>query len=556
MNVADAIAKWCADIDTPFVAGIPGNGILEIIDSLSQNTDIPFILTRHEQSASMMAYSFAFQTKRPAVAVGSKAPGAANLAIGVMGAFVESLPMIVITAQVSSKHEGYEAFEEIDLKGFFSTITKWSVQVHDPDRTIEVLNEAYRRSMSGRPGPVHIAIPYNFMNHELTCYKAPEKVTTFNVSEDQLREIGKVLYGAKRPLIIAGGGLPPENSDEVLEIARLLDAPVVSSWMRKAVPDRDEFCIGMAGIGGSPAAQRAISEADVVLVLGCRFSEQMTEHYKMKFASDAKLIHIDVDASVIGRVFDAHLGIQENISNVVPPLLRVLEAEVSERDGDQITWRESLQAKQREYLKQLANYEKNDVTPQGRYVVEELRDLLPSNSILVLDSGNYLHWAEQYFPVEQPGLFHYPTSGTMGFGIPGAMGAKFAFPGQFVCALVGDGGFAMTMAELETSKREQVPILVVIINNSTLGHIRIRQEVNFGGRCVGVNFSNQNFMHIAKAFDGVQGFEVLETSKVRETLKEAIKAVIGGQTAVVDVHVSEEMADAPIVNWWPISNRQ
>lgn len=553
MNVADAIAKWCSDINAPFVAGIPGNGILEIIDSLSRNTEIPFILTRHEQSASMMAYSFAFQTKRPAVAVGSKAPGATNLAIGVMGAFVESLPMVVITAQVSSKHEGYEAFEEIDLAGFFSTITKWSVQVHDPDRTIEILNEAYRRSISGRPGPVHIAIPYNFMNHELSSYKSPGKVSTFGVPEDQLGELVTILHGANRPLIIAGGGLPPGNSDEVLEIARLVDAPVVSSWMRKAVPDRDEFCIGMAGIGGSPAAQQAIQDADVVLVLGCRFSEQMTEHYKMKFAPDVKLIHIDVDPSVIGRVFDAHIGIQENLSNLVPQLLHVLEAEGSERTGDQVAWRENLQAIQREYLKVLANYEKDDSTPQGRYVVEELRDLLPSDGILVLDSGNYLHWAEQYFPVERAGLFHYPTSGTMGFGIPGAMGAKFAFPGQFVCALVGDGGFAMTMSELETSKREQIPILVVIINNSTLGHIRIRQEVNFDGRCVGVNFSNQRFMHVAEAFDGVRGFEVFETSKVRETLQEAIEVVVAGNSAVVDIHVSGEMADAPIVNWWPSS---
>lgn len=551
MKVAEAIARWCSDIRTPFVAGIPGNGILEIIDQLDRETDVPFILTRHEQGAAMMAYSYAFHTRKPAVVVGSKAPGAANLAIGVMGAYVESLPMIVITAQVSNRHEGYEAFEEIDLAALFKPIAKWSVEVHHPERTLEILNEAYRRSLSGRPGPVHIAIPYNFMNHEIQSYVPPDMPISLRVQDTGFDDIVETLRSAERPMIIAGGGVPFANAADVLALARLLDAPVVASWLRKPVPDRDEYCVGMAGIGGSPAAQYAISNADVALVFGCRFSEQMTEHYRMTFAKDAKLIHIDIDPAVIGRIYKTHLGIQGDLRSVLPRLRELLERAEFPQGNGRSTWRQRVRAIQSNYLGELGRYKRDETRPQGRSVVEQLRGLLPADAVLVLDSGNYLHWAEQYFPIPEPGLFHYPTSGTMGFGIPGAIGAKYAHPGQLVCALVGDGGFAMTMSELETSMREQIPILVVVINNNTLGHIRIRQEANFGGRCVGVNFSVQNFALVAQAF-GAYGAEATRPEDLNGVLRAAVETVKEGRTAVVDVHVSDEMADAPIVHWWPV----
>lgn len=551
MDVAEAIAKWCVEIETPFVAGIPGNGILEIIDSLDRLTNIPFVLTRHEQGASMMAYSYAFQTRRPAVAVGSKAPGATNLAIGVMGAFVESLPMIVITAQVSSKHEGYEAFEEIDLVGFFKSITKWSVQVHDPNRTIEVLNEAFLRSTTGRPGPVHVAIPYNFMNSEISSYRHIPSTQMFRPNADELIGISDILSAAERPLIIAGGGVPFKRANDVITIAQAIDSPIVTSWMRKSVPDDSPYCIGMAGIGGSPAAQAAIENADVVLALGCRFSEQMTEHYRMRFANNAELIQIDIDPAVIGRVFDANLGIVSDLAGFLPQLRLVITDRITKTSAIRSQWLKSLQQKQSRYIQHLHDFEIDQNRPQGRLVVKKLRELLPQDSVLILDSGNYLHWAEQYFPVNSPEQFHYPTSGTMGFGIPGAIGAKFAYRDRFVCALVGDGGFAMTMSELETCARENIPILVVIINNTTLGHIRIRQEVNFGGRCIGVNFSEQHFSQIAQAFDGTIGIEVNRTSELKNALEKAIGDVNSGHSVVVDVHVTDEMADAPVVHWWP-----
>jgi acetolactate synthase-1/2/3 large subunit len=532
MKVCEAIAQWCRDIETPFVAGIPGNGILEIIDGLADRDEVPFILTRHEQGASMMAYSYAFQTRKPAVVVGSKAPGATNLSIGVMGAYVESLPMLVITAQVSNAHEGYEAFEEMDLAAFFRPITKWSVQVNNAGRTLEILNEAYRRTMTGRPGPVHVAIPYSFMNQQIERYVPPSLPNARTTLGEDTSRIVELLRSAQRPLIIAGGGVPAANAKDVLAMARDLDCPIVGSWLRKPVPDRDPHYVGMAGIGGSPAAQHAIAEADVVLGLGCRFSEQMTEHFRMAFADDAKLIHIDIDPAVIGRVHPVHLGVRADLEDVLPEL----RAKVS--DGDPATvatgrsdWLTGLQDEQRNYLEELAAYQRDENTP------------------LVLDSGNYLHWAEQYFPVGAAGLFHYPTSGTMGFGVPGAIGAKIAHPDGIVCALVGDGGFAMTMGELETAMRIGTPILVVIINNSTLGHIRIRQGANFGGRYVGVDFTSQHFAHVPEAF-GALGIEVTGPQEVRAALAKAIETVRGGTSAVVDVHVSDEMADGPLVHWW------
>ena len=549
MKVCDAIARWCADVETPFVAGIPGNGILEIIDSMSTATDVPFILTRHEQSASMMAYSYAFQTGRPAVVVGSRAPGTTILTIGVMGAHVESLPMLVLTAQGSNAHEGCEAFGEIDLSALFEPITKWSVQVDDPGHTIEILNEAYRRTLTGRRGPVHVAIPYDFMQQEAGRYVRPTRPVSPITPQGSVDGIVELMLSAQRPLIIAGGGVPPQNADDLLAVARGLSAPVVQSWLRKPVPDRDPHCIGMAGVGGSPAARRGIQDADVVLVLGCRFSEQMTEQYAMSFAADAKLVHVDLDAAVIGRVYPVHLGVQADLGDVLPELRAAVEAAQPAGPSD---WLTALQKEQAGYLQELACYRRDDTTPQSRYVVEQLRELLDADTRLVLDSGNYLHWAEQYFPVEHAGLFHYPTAATMGFGIPGAIGAKIAHPDAFVCALVGDGGFTMTMGELETAVRLGTPLLVVVINNSALGHIRMRQEANFAGRSVGVNYGEQHFSHVAAAF-GVFGAEANATADVRPALEEAVEVVRGGGCAVVDVHVSDEMATGPLVRWWPRS---
>lgn len=262
--------------------------------------------------------------------------------------------------QVHNRFEGYEAFEEINLAKFFEPITKWSVQVNNPERTMEILSEAYRRTMSGRPGPVHVAIPYNFMNYEIERYpspKAPRTPREINVSSLGIEE---VLLNAKRPLIIVGGGLPFEDADDVLAISRLLDAPIVQSWLRKAVPDRDEYCIGMAGIGGSPAAQHAIENADEVLVFGSRFSEQMTEHFRMKFNESAKLIHVDIDPGVIGRVFDVEIGIQADLRTAVPAIRNLVERNNMENQAEKRSWRVDLQTRQKEYLARVKNYERDN----------------------------------------------------------------------------------------------------------------------------------------------------------------------------------------------------
>lgn len=551
MKVCDAIVQWCSDIDTPFVAGIPASGIIDIIEGLSNSNGgaIPFILTRHEQSAAMMACSYAFHTHRPAVVMASKSPGATNLAIGVMGAYTESIPMIVITMQVSNEHERLEAFEEIDLAEFFKSITKWSVQANNPRRVLGLLNEAYRRAMSGRPGPVHVTVPYNFMQSDAGPYVTPvipESNTAIRAG--LLREILAVLRAADRPLIIAGGGIPAGSEQDVLAVSEALGTPIVASWLRKPVSDSHGNLVGIAGIGGSPAARTAIANADVVLALGCRFSEQMTEHYRMHFAQGVRLIHIDLDAAVIGRVFPAEFGIVGDVADILPQLRSAIEespAAIPESPGK---WLSALQAEQAQYRKMLDSQETPAPDIGGREVVRELRQALPPGSKLILDSGNYLHWAEQYFAVDGAGQFHYPTSGTMGFGIPGAIGAKFAKPDAFVCALVGDGGFAMTMGELETARRINIPILVVIVNNHTLGHIRMRQDQKFG-KHAGSDFINQRFEHVPRAFD-IDAHHVETIEEFRTVLPRAVAKVQAGDSVVIDVHVTDELAAGPLTIWW------
>ncbi|MFA7437497.1 thiamine pyrophosphate-binding protein [Castellaniella sp.] len=549
MKVCDIIAKWCEDIDTPFVAGIPASGMLEIIESLAQKEKdpIPFVLTRHEQGAAMMACSYAFHTGRPAVVMASKAPGATNLAIGVMSAYIESIPMIILTQQVSNEHELLEAFEEIDLAEFFKSITKWSVQANNPRRINSLLNEAYTRAMSGRKGPVHVALPYNFMNVDVGPYVAPVLPSaTAAVSAGSLARISQALTGAKRPLIIAGGGVRSETQNDVTGLAEALNAPIVASWLRKPVSDAHPNLVGMAGIGGSPAAYSAIKNADVVLTLGCRFSEQMTEHYRMRFAPDVRLIHVDLDPAVISRVFPAEFGVVGDMADVLPLLRQALPAR---SDDPQVAqWLAGLQKQHAEYRAQLDAQATDPSAVGGREVARELRRALPADTKLVLDSGNYLHWAEQFFLVESAGQFHYPTSGAMGFGIPGAIGAKIASPDSFVCALVGDGGFAMTMGELETARRLDVPILVVIVNNAMLGHIRMRQDSRYG-RSFGSVFTKQHLARVADAFE-IESAEVSTLAEFRDAVARGVELVNAGKSMLIDAHVTDELAPGPLDPWW------
>jgi acetolactate synthase-1/2/3 large subunit len=551
MKLHQAIAQWCADVRTPFVAGIPAAGIIEIAESLASlpGSPVPFALTRHEEGAAFMAYGYAFHTRQPAVVMASKAPGATNLAIGVAGAFIESLPMLVITQQVSNENDRLEAFEEMDLAKFFEPITKWSVQANNPGRVMSMLNEAYRRTLTGRPGPVHVALPFNFMNCEIDEPPVPvvPRVATL-IRDEQLGPIVDALRGAERPLIIAGGGLAAKCESDVLALAEKLQVPIVASWLRKPVTDSHPNLLGMAGIGGSPAAKTAIAQADVVLVLGCRFSEQMTEFYRMHFAKGARLIHVDLDPAVIARVFPVEYGVAADIADVLPQLRRAVEASETPLAPARGEWLARLQAEQGSYRRRLDEQATPSPAIGGREVVRELRRALPSDSRLILDSGNYLHWAEQYFPVTGAGQFHYPTSGTMGYGIPGAIGTKFAHPDVLACALVGDGGFAMTMAELETAKRMGTPILVVIINNNMLGHIQMRQDQRYG-RSVGSSFTEQHFHHVPKAF-GIHTEEVDSIESLRSALDRAVRKVLGGETVVIDAIVTNELAAGPLEPWW------
>lgn len=550
MQVGEYLAKWCEAIEAPFVAGIPGSGVTELIDALGQHTDVPFALTRHEQSAAMMAYSYGFQTRRPAVVAGTKAPGATNLAIGVMGAWVESLPMIVLSAQVASKHIGLEAFEEIDLVRFFDPITKWSVQINSPARLASTLDEAYRLTVGGRPGPVHLCLPYDLMSQEIDETEVRLTPLAEPASDSGIDEAAEMLRAARRPLIVVGGGMPFGADQALMTLAREHRIPVVSAWLRKPVDDLDPYFVGMCGIGGGPASCAAVAEADVVLAMGTRFSEQMTEHYKMRFADDAALIHVDIDPGVLGRVFPTRLGVTADVGSWFPRLVARLgepdAAATGARDG---AWLERVQALRAGELRRRRDAVSTADPLDGRTVVSTLRALTPPDTHVVLDSGNYLHWADEYFHVTRAGQFHYPTSGTMGFGVPGAIGAKIAHPDRLVCALVGDGGFAMTMSEVETAKRLGVGILVVVVNNSTLGHIRMRQVELYDGRVDGVDFGFQDFGRLGPVYD-VFSATVTTVAELEPVLTEAIGHVSEGRVAIVDCHVSDLLARGPLDTWW------
>ena len=515
------------------VFGLPGTTIMSIIDALARQSAIRYMSVRHEQVAGFMADGFARGNGAPAVALASRGPGAANLTIAVHNAHDESIPMVVVIGQVSEDVAHRDAFEETDLVSFFAPITKWQVEIHDIARIPELVQRAVRVATTGRPGPVLVSVPMNLQTEQAEPALQPRFRPAPPAPDPQaLQQAAELLRGAERPVIIAGGGLlRREYEPGLLALAEALHAPVVSTWMRKNVaPNSAEWFLGSLGYGASTVSEEAVREADVVLALGCRFSEFTTKRYTLVNPA-SQIIHVDVDAEELGHIYVPVVGLQAEAGRTAALLAEQL-ATAGGADG--AVRQDRLSDLRTRYLATIEPPPPpQEETPvPSASVVAALQEVLDRHSaVLVQDVHTFGPWIQRFVSFDRPGSYFAAAGGAMGWGLPAALGIALSRPAERVVAIHGDGSFFMVSQDLETAVRENIPVVHVVVNNFAYGNTRDRQRYAHDERYLGVFYGNPDFGAYAQLL-GAYGERVEKSGDLLPALE---RALASGRPAVIDV---------------------
>ncbi|MEM1539802.1 MAG: biosynthetic-type acetolactate synthase large subunit [Candidatus Bathyarchaeia archaeon] len=544
MSGAKALVKALEEQKVKVIFGIPGGAVLDIYDALADSS-IRTILMRHEQCAAHAADGYARSSGQVGVCMATSGPGATNLVTGIANAYMDSSPIVAFTGQVPRRLIGRDAFQEADIIGITCPITKHNFQVMQASDIPLTVKKAFQIASSGRPGPVLVDIPKDVQPESADVEFDGESETVSRQPSNtphplQVKRAVEILAAAERPMIIAGGGVIASNaSQELLAVAELLMAPVATTLMGKgAIPENHPLATGLMGMHGTVASNKLVQEADVLLAVGTRFSDRTTGKAD-EFCPDAKIIHIDIDAAEIGKNVEADVPIVADAKKALREIYKLLQAKIAKKE------RTALMAKIKELKEQLegkANCESELKPPR---LMAEIRQLLPDNAIITTEVGQNQMWAAIYLKVYEPRTFISSGGlGTMGFGFPAALGAKVAHPEVPVVDIAGDGSFIMTEQDLATSVEENIPVTVVVLNNSVLGMVAQWQRLFYNRRYFAVNLGKvPDFVKLAEAY-GAQGFRVKTLEEFSLAFKKAIKSDV---TTVIDVPISPEENVLPMV---------
>lgn len=537
-------------VDTIF--GILGGAILPVYDELCSHPKIRHILARHEQCAAHEAEGYAKASGRVGVCMATSGPGATNLVTGLADAYMDSIPVVALTGQVptsgvnTSYMIGRDAFQEADIIGIATAITKYSYQPRNIAEIPEMVNNAFYLASTGRPGPVLIDLPKNIQagtaDVEFTnkiSIRGYKLIT--EPKPGKINQAADLLAKAERPIILAGGGaISAGASDELVEMSDLLMAPVATTFMGKgAFPETHPLSLGSIGMHGNPAANRLMGEADVLLAVGTRFSDRATANLDT-FAPDAKKIHIEIDNAEINKNIEVDVPIVADAKKTLKALLTATKTKLQKGEGT--AWTKRVK-EVKEQLSPLLKDRPRDVVP--KHLLMALRELLPENGIVTTEVGQNQMWSALYFKALKPRTFISSGGlGTMGFGFPAAIGAKVACPNQPVVDIAGDGSFIMSEQELACSVSENIPVTVIVLNNSVLGMVAQWQRTLYNRRYMAVNLGKTpDFVKLAEAY-GAQGIRANSIEEFQKAVKQALTSKV---TTVIDVPIGSETDVVPFV---------
>jgi acetolactate synthase-1/2/3 large subunit len=524
--------------------GYPGGVLLPIYDEL-YDADIDHILVRHEQAAAHAADGYARATGKVGVCLATSGPGATNLVTGIANAYMDSVPMVAITGQVPRPLIGNDAFQEANITGITLPITKHNYLVTDVNDLPWIIKEAFHIASTGRQGPVLVDIPKDVTTDEID-FEYPEKVDLRGYKpvktghKMQIKRGAEAIIKARRPVIYIGGGIISSNaSKELLELAETINAPVTTTLMAKgAFPDTHPLCVGMPGMHGTKYANFAIQESDLLIAIGVRFDDRVTGKVD-SFAPNARIIHIDIDPAEISKNVRVDIPIVGNARSILKMLVEFI-SELNKSKSTTTQWMKKVEKWKQQYpLKYLM-----DKSLKPQYIVEQINELYP-DSIIVTEVGQNQMWAAQYFKYTQPRTFISSGGlGTMGFGFPAAMGAKKGRPDKVVFDIAGDGSFQMNSQELATVVKNDIPVIVAILNNGFLGMVRQWQDLFFDKRYSFTSIDDSvDFVKLAEAY-GAFGLRVTKPEEVGPALKEAVDSL---RPTVIDFVVEREENVSPMV---------
>lgn len=518
-------------VDTVFC--VPGESYIAVLDGLYGARDaIRLITCRQEGSAVFMAEAYGKLTGRPGVCFVTRGPGATNASIGVHTAYQDSTPLVLFIGQVARSHLEREAFQEIDYRAMFGSTAKWVSQVDDPRRVPELVSRAFHLAVSGRPGPVVLALPEDMLAEICDVADArPYQRIQASPSGEQIARLRALLDAARQPLVIVGGGdWTPQASEDIQEFVAAANLPCGTAFRRQDLLDnRLPQYAGDVGVAINPALARRVQEADLLLVIGDRLSETVTSDYTLLDVPSPRqtLVHVHPDPHELGRVYQADLPILSGM----PEFAAAARAMTPVRRG----WDGWTEAARADYLAFLRPPPAPGALDLGA-VIAYMRERLPGDAIVTNGAGNYTVWLHRFYQWSRPGTQLAPASGAMGYGLPAAVAAKAHHPERIVVALAGDGCFLMNGQELATAVAYGLNVAVLVVNNGMYGTIRMHQERSYPGRTIGTDLSNPDFAAYARSF-GAHGEVVERTADFAPAFERALTA---GRPALLELRVDPE----------------
>lgn len=546
LNGSQMIMEALKNEGVEIVFGYPGGAALNIYDEIYKQKYFRHILVRHEQAAVHAADGYARASGKVGVAFVTSGPGFTNAVTGLATAYADSIPVILISAQVSNSLIGSDAFQEIDAVGISRPCVKHNYLVKSIDELPRILKEAFYIAKTGRPGPVHIDIPKD-VSSAIGEFEYPDEIKmqtykpNYKGNSKQIKKAIELIEASKKPLFYLGGGVISSNASEaVRKLIEITQIPAVETLMALgALDSNDPNCLNMVGMHGSYAANMAMSEADLIIALGARFDDRVTGKVS-EFAKNAKIIHVDIDPSSISKIINADFPIVGDVKSVVEDMIERAKDEINPKNFN--AWHEIIANYSRIHP---LIYKDSDEVLKPQWIIEEVARNLPNDAIVTTDVGQHQMWVAQYFPFKYPRTFLTSGGlGTMGYSLPASMGAKLAHPAKEVVNFVGDGSVLMNIQELMTMIQSNIKVIHIILNNGFLGMVRQWQSLFYGERFSSTNIELQpDFVKLIESFGGL-GFRATNKEEFSSALKTALSS---DKVSFIDAHIDRFENVMPMV---------